>query len=499
MAEESFRRTFRNPTLIRSSSDGLCGLHSIQHSVRAQAPHLPIPSFEELLAQVGKFHNEFSKREYHAVPSIANDLNQRSWFFQDQLGAMFYHWGRKRGVDVALGIWTQGIFYQIHDGPDNEFPTIVWICHNGHEHYEGLRDANQIGQPTRGRSVGHKRQQISWETQQNQNPWSVQPSARSIQHLSPSPLELPQTRTTKRKRDSNDDDKDYNSRRGGPGPPARTTGGSSKGMGAPSKGMGGASANPSETQPETNRSTHNEPGVFLSTQREYPAEFRHLNCHSSSSHHSKNTKTVCAWPTPVKINEDPRRLEYQREMEVCQGNCNEYEYQNDQLEANIATGLQGRAQTFYDSAHPNRSRDAEIVGTRIIWSEDSVPTYFSTRHKTKQPHSGAITPGHLALIQARGNIDKIQLDFQTSNRKFKETPEKSKQKIEKIFDILRRPDHRSNISKGDRSEPERGMPALRGSGASKVTLALSLAVATVLGFLGTKKISDTKSLLHYNN
>ncbi len=152
--EQVFHWAFPNsPRIIPTPGDGLCGLHAIRSSLRAQAPHLPVPSVEELLAVLDR-DDEDNRRIAEAIDGSrhrgavrepdAYDSN-RTWFLQDHLAAIFYLWGRGRGLDVALGIWTQNRGYRVHDSDSTRLDTpIIWIHHNGFNHYSGLR-ANQGG------------------------------------------------------------------------------------------------------------------------------------------------------------------------------------------------------------------------------------------------------------------------------------------------------------------------------------------------------------------
>lgn len=48
-------------------------------------------------------------------------------------------WGRSASLDVALGIWTKGAGVRLHNNDTTEpRTTIVWIYHNGINHYKGL-------------------------------------------------------------------------------------------------------------------------------------------------------------------------------------------------------------------------------------------------------------------------------------------------------------------------------------------------------------------------
>ncbi|KAI0431109.1 hypothetical protein F5Y09DRAFT_341051 [Xylaria sp. FL1042] len=133
---------------IPTPGDGLCGLHAIRGSLKAQAPGLPVPSIEELQAVLDQ-DNKDSRRIAESIRAskyLGNKMesdafmNDRSWFLQDHLAAIFHLWGRSRGLDVALGIWTDCQGFKVHDsdftGPKTQ---IIWVHHNNRNHYSGLR------------------------------------------------------------------------------------------------------------------------------------------------------------------------------------------------------------------------------------------------------------------------------------------------------------------------------------------------------------------------
>ncbi|KAI0975355.1 hypothetical protein F4678DRAFT_484995 [Xylaria arbuscula] len=130
--------------------DGLCGFHAIRGSIAVQNPHLPVPSIQELMNVLDR--DDAAAREIRYAleavkvqdgvevdKDILND--NRSYFLQDHLGAIFYWWGRSKGFDVALGVWTQGpwqdyrVHYHDNTGPG---PWIVWV-HYSPGHYQSLR------------------------------------------------------------------------------------------------------------------------------------------------------------------------------------------------------------------------------------------------------------------------------------------------------------------------------------------------------------------------
>ncbi|KAI1288712.1 hypothetical protein F5Y03DRAFT_404534 [Xylaria venustula] len=146
---EVFNWSFPNSaTTMWTLGDGLCGLHAIRGSMSAQTPHLPVPSVQELLDILDR--DDAAAREIrYALEAVKvregrfldgdTSNNNRSWFLQDHLGAIFYWWGRSRGLDVALGVWTQGQGYQVHSNDNTGAnASIIWIQYQP-GHYQSLR------------------------------------------------------------------------------------------------------------------------------------------------------------------------------------------------------------------------------------------------------------------------------------------------------------------------------------------------------------------------
>ncbi|KAI3321294.1 hypothetical protein HD806DRAFT_537479 [Xylariaceae sp. AK1471] len=113
-------------------------------------------------------------------------------------------------------------------------------------------------------------------------------------------------------------------------------------------------------------------------------------------------------------------------MQVCPGGCNEEEKHDNEGFVDIAESpiraevitriLYQNAHARCDAAHPQRAEFLQIY-SQIAWAEDSpIPAYFSPSKMQIVAHSSAVTSGHLALIQARGHIDNIKVDFWTADR-----------------------------------------------------------------------------------
>ncbi|KAJ8124963.1 hypothetical protein O1611_g8677 [Lasiodiplodia mahajangana] len=166
--------------------------------------------------------------------------------------------------------------------------------------------------------------------------------------------------------------------------------------------------------------------IPLSGQYEYRVEFRHLNCVRSCKPTPAREKEIrsglesfrdygafittdCVWSVPMELSSS-------QFLHVCPGACHQSD--NHGFEDSIAARLSDLAQAFYRLAHPCHTGSIEIVGVRINWLP-GIPAYL-TSEGTTRPHSSAITGGHLGLIQTRGGkLDKIQIDFISSESTYK--------------------------------------------------------------------------------
>ncbi|CAJ2499627.1 Uu.00g024800.m01.CDS01 [Anthostomella pinea] len=139
-------------TTLSTRGDGYCGLHAIRLSMEAQHPSISPPTRDELL-DVLKDDSERARlirENLHAAkwingkPEPDATYDNRSWFLQDHLGAIFSMWADSVGFDAILGIATKGGGRQVHESAiSTPQSTIIWIRHNGTDHYEGLRLINQ--------------------------------------------------------------------------------------------------------------------------------------------------------------------------------------------------------------------------------------------------------------------------------------------------------------------------------------------------------------------
>ncbi|KAI0973307.1 hypothetical protein F4678DRAFT_459439 [Xylaria arbuscula] len=169
-------------------------------------------------------------------------------------------------------------------------------------------------------------------------------------------------------------------------------------------------------------------GKFMTTNHNYLTTFTHGNC---PDHRTSNPSFPdnCSGSDFVEIIPQSAILKerFSRWMEVCPGGCNEEkEYTTDGFLADSSSGDSfmmdnGISSMLYEHAreicyimHPRKDHILEIVDARILWSDKSpIPAYFSPSRGNIVAHSSAATAGHLALIQARGHVDEIQVDFHT--------------------------------------------------------------------------------------
>ncbi|KAI0503023.1 hypothetical protein F5B22DRAFT_662682 [Xylaria bambusicola] len=138
--------------IIPTIGDGLCGLHAIRNSIRAQAPHLPVPSVRDLLDILHIEDEEtfevcatIRAATFLGKEADASQDNQ-SWFLADHLGFIFHRWARTRDLNAVLGIRTPtngGVWHSIHR-PNRVHSgatgvDVIWIQHDGWAHYSGLQ------------------------------------------------------------------------------------------------------------------------------------------------------------------------------------------------------------------------------------------------------------------------------------------------------------------------------------------------------------------------
>ncbi|KAI0112586.1 hypothetical protein GGR51DRAFT_557168 [Nemania sp. FL0031] len=182
-------------------------------------------------------------------------------------------------------------------------------------------------------------------------------------------------------------------------------------------------------QPSLGFQTEPGPEINLSTQYQYPVEFRHLNCaeygktpaakcqkirHGLATFpdYGVSVATTCVGANRMEIR-GQRPQQQPQFIHLCPGACNRDGVDlgaTASLDASTVERLRDAAQAFYLSVHPGSTRPVEIVGLRVSWLP-GIPAYTPPGESTLRPHSSAVTGGHLGLLQTRGQGDTIQVDF----------------------------------------------------------------------------------------
>ncbi|KAI0188766.1 hypothetical protein EV127DRAFT_496957 [Xylaria flabelliformis] len=175
-----------------------------------------------------------------------------------------------------------------------------------------------------------------------------------------------------------------------------------------------------------------EGAVLETSKHEYLTELQHIN-------HAESRPVASQGVFDTQVPGDDMRWviieimpEYQglnnresyRRLQVCPGGCSEGTYTSGEYDVSDGTAisflsdeaitaiLHDRILGLFRTTHPQRVTSIEIVATHVLWSTP-IPAYFSVSESGIIPHSSAVTLAHLALIQARGNIDRIQVHFRT--------------------------------------------------------------------------------------
>ncbi|KAI1114514.1 hypothetical protein F5Y14DRAFT_451055 [Nemania sp. NC0429] len=179
-----------------------------------------------------------------------------------------------------------------------------------------------------------------------------------------------------------------------------------------------------------------ESGSFLSSQTKYRVTFRHVNCADYDG--QKAPHSAIGTPRPrgddhLSINIDLQTGSPDNRhpsaggmwIEVCPGGCNEKKGtgKNDfDVGANddkastdaIAAQIYAEARSICSTAHPWGADVLEVFDSRIVWARGHPrPGYLSPSQMKIVEHSSEVTSGHLALIQARGNIDKLGVGYRS--------------------------------------------------------------------------------------
>ncbi|TRX94302.1 hypothetical protein FHL15_004769 [Xylaria flabelliformis] len=173
-----------------------------------------------------------------------------------------------------------------------------------------------------------------------------------------------------------------------------------------------------------------EGAVLETSKHEYLIELRHIY---QAESRPVTSRGVFDTPVPgddmrsvfIEIMPEHHGLnngESYRRLQVCPGGCSEGMYTKGEYDVNDGTAisslsdeaitaiLHDRILGVFRTMHPQRVTSIEIVATRVLWSTP-IPAYFSLSESGITPHSSAVTLAHLALIQARGHIDRIEVYF----------------------------------------------------------------------------------------
>lgn len=162
-------------------------------------------------------------------------------------------------------------------------------------------------------------------------------------------------------------------------------------------------------------------GLVSTTNHTYRTLIRHVNCPQFTSIKKvKTAPTDCSSSTTDDIAlhalKDPTQI---HEMEVCKGGCNELkDLKVTRKDKAILKILRNKVREHAKAAHPIRPR-IRHVAARVVWDENlsvPVPAYFSSDKKKLVAHSSIVSSGHLAIMQKRGLVDRIEVDFLTSDR-----------------------------------------------------------------------------------
>ncbi|GAW27314.1 hypothetical protein SAMD00023353_10500300 [Rosellinia necatrix] len=181
-----------------------------------------------------------------------------------------------------------------------------------------------------------------------------------------------------------------------------------------------------------------EGAVLFSPEQKYTVTFRHVNCADYCRPNPTMRPGTCGIPMPADCScnipvriappvNPSNEIQLPGMMQVCPGGCNEGDvYEWDEFDADtplaitplddetIGNILYEEIQAICKVEHPRGAQVIEILEIRLVWSKDlPIPAYFSPRMANVVAHSSAVTSGHLALMQARRNVDNIEVDFRT--------------------------------------------------------------------------------------
>ncbi|KAI9712889.1 MAG: hypothetical protein M1812_006758 [Candelaria pacifica] len=173
-ADVEFCKAFpRGYLTIHTSSEGyLCGLRAVINTMRAMHGSLPCPTIEEL-------------QKIASSPTFVQHckdfgMDNQNDFSADQIGAVLYTWGQRRGLNLRLAYIPKGRYPRLIPHPNDQPTQVVWIYNDGYNltgiegaigHYSGMHpvkvsSAPRAGQPPKqveGSSTKRKRPSLENE------------------------------------------------------------------------------------------------------------------------------------------------------------------------------------------------------------------------------------------------------------------------------------------------------------------------------------------------
>jgi len=195
-----------------------------------------------------------------------------------------------------------------------------------------------------------------------------------------------------------------------------------------------------------------EGATFSTIHHLYQTRFRDMDCERHKQRPTETQESMfvprvptqqqlpvhcfCSTPVPVEIlvsidKNSGKSSSSAQDMEVCSGGCNEPDSEpcssgiNDYYAIHtdiemlkrertaVKAILHERVRAYCESLYSGCDRIVvETAGATVEWTKDKpVPAYFSPGQLRIVAHSTEVTRGHLALMQARGGVDCIRMDF----------------------------------------------------------------------------------------
>ncbi|KAK7919946.1 hypothetical protein PG985_007968 [Apiospora marii] len=126
----------RNEGLEKAA--GLCGFSAVIASMRAQFPHETAPTMAQLL-EVLNSDSEEAKGIKMVLSWVNDSHDNKSWFLQDHLAALFKMWAGSVGIDMILGILDTrtGHSRRHESGSTTEDTKVLWVAYEP-GHYRGI-------------------------------------------------------------------------------------------------------------------------------------------------------------------------------------------------------------------------------------------------------------------------------------------------------------------------------------------------------------------------